>query len=324
MQNRITWRQLLAQMIADGAERQRICQQLGIHQMTLTRWANNISQPRPDLLRSFVQTLSPGHEELRTLILQDYPNLFSEDTTSQEPPSIPSPFYARIFQAHTSLPFQLRENSVSLLILQQMLMQFDPRRLGMMVFLARCNPPKKKCVRSLRQTLVRATGPWERLIEQQQMELQTVFFGIESLPGYTLSSGHPIAASYTQDSSFRAIASPTEKSGLALPLLLGDQTTGCLCLLSTQTQYFTQERINLAKQYANVLTTTLNQRDFYAMRDVDLRILPSRELQWQVLETFQQRFTGYLLQHTLSREEAETHVWQDIEADLLQSEPDDR
>ncbi|HTK06666.1 MAG TPA: GAF domain-containing protein [Ktedonobacteraceae bacterium] len=319
MQNEHTWRTLLTQLIADHIERQRIAQQLGIHQLTLTRWANGISQPRPDLLRAFVQTLPASQEELRTLLLRDYPDLL-EEPGNQELQAIPSPFYARVFHAHTTLPPQLREVSVSLLILQQMLMHLDPRRIGTMIFLARCMPSTNGYTHSLRQTLGRASGPWERLIEQQELDQQTIFFGAESQPGYTVVTGRLalITQRQNKDMEFPAIAFPAEKSALTIPLLLADRVAGCVCLLSTQPHYFTQERISLVEQYANVLTTTLNTLDFYQLHTIKLGIFPPRELQWPVLTTFQQRLTKYLLQHTMTREAAEQRVWLDIETELLQ------
>jgi transcriptional regulator with XRE-family HTH domain len=318
MQNEHTWRALLTQLIADHAERQRIAQQSGIHQMTLTRWATGASQPRLDLLRTFVQALPASQEELRALLLQDYPYLL-EETEDQETLLIPSPFYARVFHAHTTLPPQLREVSVTLLILQQMLKHFDPHRTGMMIFIARCMPPTAGYTRSLRLTLGRANGPWEQYMEQQQTDQQTIFFGAESQPGYTVVTGRltlVIRKEYTA-MDFPAIAFPSEVSILTVPLLMADRVAGCICLLSTQAQYFTQERVNLAELYADILTATLNEHDFYQLHAIKLGIFPPRKQQWSVLTTFKQRLTTYQRQHILTREEAEQRVWHDIESALL-------
>jgi hypothetical protein len=51
MQELASWRELLGKIIADSHERQRIANMLGVNPITLTRWVNNESKPRPQNLR---------------------------------------------------------------------------------------------------------------------------------------------------------------------------------------------------------------------------------------------------------------------------------
>src|SRR5436305_9448643 len=68
MQEARTWRELLANIIRDGKEKQRLIEELGINSITLTRWVNGDSDPRPQNLRRLISVLPEYREQLRILL----------------------------------------------------------------------------------------------------------------------------------------------------------------------------------------------------------------------------------------------------------------
>src|ERR1700736_2501133 len=66
-----TWRNLLADIIRDGKARQRLIDELDITSITLTRWVNGQSNPRPQNLRRLISVLPQYGEQLRGLLKED-------------------------------------------------------------------------------------------------------------------------------------------------------------------------------------------------------------------------------------------------------------
>src|SRR5690349_7467067 len=96
-----TWRELLANIIRDGKEKQRLIEELDITSITLTRWVNGDSDPRPQNLRRLISVLPQYREQLRGLLKEE--SHFSEEETalkqSQPDKEISSEFYAHVLQA---------------------------------------------------------------------------------------------------------------------------------------------------------------------------------------------------------------------------------
>ncbi len=177
------WRELLAKIIKDSHEKQRVANELGVSVITLTRWVSGESTPRPHNLRLLLKAL-PEH---RKALLETFPEEISlsvdekveGEDTGQE---IPSVFYARVLNAHCNLPRILHFSSICDVILQQALKQLDPNRVGMEITVVQCMYPSLNGkIRSLRESLGRGTPPWNRELEQR-----TLFLGAESLSGYVV------------------------------------------------------------------------------------------------------------------------------------------
>ncbi|HTD18178.1 MAG TPA: hypothetical protein VK667_01480, partial [Ktedonobacteraceae bacterium] len=134
------WRELLGKVIADPLERQRIATALDVNAITLSRWANNSSTPRLENVRNLINALpKQQHALLLELIADEFPEFSAEFMITDEGPlEIPAAFYARILSTHADTTDALYYWSMCKLILQQMLEQLDPRRLGMTVMIAQC------------------------------------------------------------------------------------------------------------------------------------------------------------------------------------------
>src|SRR5579885_2914117 len=120
-----TWRELLATLIADPQERQRIAEATGVSPITLTRWSSNKSNPRKDNLRPLLEAVAEYRQQLTELITKEFPDFLKEFPEAETLMEIPSAFYARVLSAHTSSPPLLRASTICILILQQIVVRLD-------------------------------------------------------------------------------------------------------------------------------------------------------------------------------------------------------
>jgi transcriptional regulator with XRE-family HTH domain len=104
MQKAQTWRNLLADIIRDRKEKQRLIDVLGVTSITLTRWVNGESDPRPQNLRRLISVLPQSYEQLEGSLKEESP--FSGEETALEPTEptkeISSKFYAQVLQTRAS------------------------------------------------------------------------------------------------------------------------------------------------------------------------------------------------------------------------------
>src|SRR5260370_27747831 len=63
MQKPSSWRELLASIISNPAERERIAAEAGVRPITLTRWINGEAKPRPQNLHSLIKALPKQHQD---------------------------------------------------------------------------------------------------------------------------------------------------------------------------------------------------------------------------------------------------------------------
>lgn len=318
-----SWRELLGRITSDPQERLRIAEAMVINPVTLTRWVTSKSNPRQDNLRPLLDALPQYRQQLARMIAKEFPQFFVELVGSEEDiQDIPSAFYARVLNAHTTSPTQLRAASVCLLILQQILAHLDPQQLGMATVVAQCVPPAQgQKVRSLRTTFARGTGLWG-----QHLEAQTEFFGAESQVGHAILTSHPAVVQNNAEKQrlfpSHARNSHAEESSAAYPILLADRTAGSLYIISSQNDYFSQERRDLIQNYVNLMVMAFEHYEFYDLHHIALGIMPGPDVQQPALKYFHRRVTQHMIQATrnnqhLTRPEAEQIVWHEYEEELL-------
>ena len=313
------WRKLLENIIADAQERQRIANRLGVNPATLVRWARGETNPRYENLQRLLKALPEQQETLTQLLLEEFPTFdmpVGEDISEQ----IPAEIYSRILNTYVNMQDAQRSWYMSDLIMQLALGQLDPNYLGMAITIAHCMPPSgvahKVC--SLRQNTGRGTPPWNTYLDQGLL-----FLGIESLAGYAVSVGHLVTVQSRTEQTFTPVRwEEWEKSAVASPILLGGRVAGCLIISSTQPGYFLEFRQKLVEQYTELLTLAFRSEEFYALRDIELSLMPSQETQRLRFSQFRQRVSDVLReasqkQHPVTVREAEQIVWADLEADLL-------
>jgi len=319
--NLYAWRALLGKMISDLQERQRIADALGVTTITLTRWATKKSNPRMESLRLLLRTLPSHRQQFIELIQEEFPNFMVEDVSAEKTlQEIPSAFYDRVLRAYASSPPLLRASSIRITILQQILSHLDPTQFGLAISISQCIlPSARQKVRSLREEMGRGNLPW-----RSHLENRTQFLGIESLPGYAVSTGHAVVVQSREEKSFLF---PThhvawEQSAVAQPLLLSDRITGCLYISSTQQNYFSEARQYLIRSYADLLLLAFEHDQFYNIEQMALGTMPPYEIQKPYLARFQQRVVQHMIQATqqnqpVTRLQAELLVTQELEKELL-------
>src|ERR1700680_3602081 len=97
-----SWRSLLKSIISDPQERTRLSEDLGIRAITLSRWANNETDPRPQNLRHLLAALPQHREQMLDLIreetgFEEFSNAGLDDSSIR----IPSSFCTNVFSARS-------------------------------------------------------------------------------------------------------------------------------------------------------------------------------------------------------------------------------
>jgi transcriptional regulator with XRE-family HTH domain len=317
-----TWRELLGKIVSDSKERQRIAGTLGITPITLARWISGESSPRPQNLRRLLEILPEHREQLAQLFSSEFKGSFENNEDSQETLSeIPVAFYERVLHSYTQLPTILRFTGIIDTILQQITTQLDPDRSGIAVVIVKCVPPadKDQKIRSLHEVEGRGTPPWSTDLNHD------ILLGAESLAGYTLMTAHPAAI---QDvNTDKSLVAPLHSakfmaSQAAHPIFRSDGVAGCLLVSSTQPHFFTSTQLALIAKYAELMSIAFDATDFYAFGNIDLRVMPSYELQASYFSSFRSRVTEIMQKMTKEQKsipfrQAEEIALRQIEQDLL-------
>ncbi len=317
-----TWRDLLKVVVSDTKERQRIAGVLNVNPVTLARWIGEKSNPRLDHLRPLINAMPHQHrQQLAELIAREFPLSFNTGMPEESMGSeIPSLFYAQILHKYSTNALQMRGSMVGTHILNQIVQHIDPYEQGMLVYIASCvQAARGRKIVSLRKTISFGTAPWQSFGEQE-----VFFLGAESQAGYALTMRHPIIIQNPEEKRrlFPYHCFELEGSSVAYPILLADQAVGSLYVTSTQPNHFTQLHLDLLQKYVELLVLAFSTQDFYALNDIELDILPPKQQQAAVINTFQQRVTGHILQAMrddtpINRLEAERITWKEIEGACL-------
>ncbi len=323
MQKPQTWRSLLEMIISEPKEKQRIIEELNITAITLSRWVNGDSDPRPQNLRTLINALPQYREQFLELLkeekgIEDIRNPLPDDS----PKEIPSQFYEQVFVARASTTENLRFWSMSQLILQQAITQLDPARQGIAAWVVSCMPPSTAAqkVRSLREVTGMGTPPWPANLEQS-----AVFLGAESLAGNVVTScRHSIVQNLdTEYPSLPYTRGEHEKSAAVYPILYAGHIAGVLLVSSAEYNHFlSQQRTNLVQQYADLIALAFEPEDFYAPEDIVLGVMPPPKIQQKYYGQYrrmliEQMGTISTSQQRVNSIQADLRTWQPLEEVLL-------
>jgi hypothetical protein len=315
-----TWRELLKKVIDDPREKERIARSLDVSALTLTRWVNQQSTPRPANLSKLFNALRPQHSTLfRELVAAEF-----RDTTQKifsphdELVTILPTFYAQILGELADTTRTHDGWSLCNTILRQALQQLDPYNQGLILAILQCTPPAQDhSVRSLYMPISLTTSPTTPL-------QQLLFFGAESLAGYVVSSCRTSTIEDCQEEQGRRLFRQIEgaRSLAAYPIKHSSQVAGCLWSGSTHPGYFTSERLTLLKHYADLLALAFATDAFYSPEHIILRIMPSDQGQHPHHSTFRQRIVQVAIEATERREsltnsQAERIALQQLEEECL-------
>jgi len=320
------WRALFGQIIEDPQERQRLAEELRVKDVTLTRWAHNTANPRPQNIRNLLTALrQPARQRLFEVIIEEFPDIISlfEDISPEEAAkTIPAEFYDRVLDAYTQLSGYQRYLSVTSTVLQQAVGQLAPRNGGIAVTIAQCMLPLSgNKIRSLHERVGKATLPWK-----PNLELKAIFLGAESLAGQAvIKQREQIIPSRAENSGlFPAQWVDGEESAVAYPIKREGKFAGAFVVSCTLANYFTAPRRNLIQSYSRLVALAFDPEDFFDFEQIALRRMPLYKEQEEYQKGLQQRVSAYMQLQTRSGQQinllqAQRHVLQVIEEEFLQS-----
>jgi transcriptional regulator with XRE-family HTH domain len=317
-----TWQEFLGQLIDDIQTRERLATAVHVRPITLQRWASGSSKPRPENLRALLKILPADNYTLFIhLLARDFPDLLADDPTLEQiHQDLPPEFYARVLSALALTSLSMCRQTVQDLIFHQALEQLDPERHGLSISLVCCVPPRQgEKVRSLREVGGVGTPPWPSDLVQK-----TMFLGAESLVGHSISDFRScVINSRDEKTFFPANWTAHEQSVAAFPISRSTRLAGGLLISSARPHFFTQPRVSLLEQYSYLATLIFEANEFYEPALLDLRMMPSEELQAPYFRDFQRRVSRKLADalhahQQISLQEAYQQIWQDLEEELFQ------
>ncbi len=318
-----TWQELLADVIQDSQERQRIATELRVHPVTISRWVNGGSSPRSHNLRHLLRVLPEEHRErFAALVTEEFSDALTLKaiafTPQQEEVScVPGALYERVLHSCQYMPSSLRFWSICQQVLNQALAQLDPERQGIEAIVVQCMPEHEGTVRSLREVTGQGTPPWEHTMET----LRVRFLGAESLAGQAVTTGH-LAVFQEEKPLLPPPDHPCQLSAAAIPLLRAGKIAGALVVCSAQPSFFSPSCMQTVQEYTNLLTLAFEDTDFVAPASLDLDVMPAPDQQGITPTAFRQRVVALLVHSArigqeLTCSQAEEIVWQQVEEELL-------
>ncbi len=319
------WRDVLNAHIQDVQQRQRIALALGVHPLTLVRWASHISTPRRlQYLRDLPDFMPEQRDKVLQSILEEFPTLQEPDY--KEPVSMKAPpvdISRRILRILPVTSPAMRFEVICDTILAEAVNILDPRNFGIAILVAPCIPPSPgQKVHTLFVSTARGITPWEQPLEQS-----AIFLGIESLAGQAVSTLSPVIDRHLFDDSTQpahcSYLGNLAQSAIAAPILHLGGIGGCVIALSTQPHSFSFLTQRDFKDIANLLALSFSPDSFYPLEQIDLASLPPYSAQKRYLATHKQRLSSLLSSNdegdrALGYAQATQKIWGQIEKEVLQ------
>lgn len=307
-----TWRDLLAKIIQEPGEHERLARAVGVSAQMVMRWIRQEEIPSSHQLYVLLDEVPQHRALLRTLLLEEFDD-FSDGISAN--------FSVYVLNLYNTASDETRLWSICTAVLSEALQQLDAERSGLSMSVVQCMAPLRgDNIHCLRECVGLGTFPGE-----EQIELRTRFLGAESLAGHAVSSGQPrIIVDIDQEQRFAANLPEHAGSAAAIPILYTNRIAGCLLVVSSQRNYFRSlTRVNLIKDYAALLMLAFSPEEFYAAERIALQSMPSFQVQQPYLSTLRQRIqatwrTAFSAQRPMSYLEAQRFVWWQIAEELLQ------
>jgi len=317
------FRTLVKELLHDPTTRKRIEQRTDIAPRTLSRWVSGETE-EPDRKRlSILLAALPEHRDaLLATITQAMPDFEAPllDPATRLVEDLPMDFWVRLLETNANTPRNLHFASIVHLIFLQLQSALDPEHIGVQLIIAQCSPPASpgQPVRSLREVMKMTTH--QSLLTSPG---DTIFLGAESLSGYSVSLCQAsIVQNVREEQHLPVRRARNEQSAAAYPIQRGGYVAGCFLVSSPQPDLFSQRLQYLLQIYAYLLNMAFETEAFYAPERIRLRPMPAEQIQHTYIANFQQRVMTILQGDlSLSRLQAETAAWQQIEEELLALPP---
>jgi transcriptional regulator with XRE-family HTH domain len=277
MQEFQTWYELLGHLVKTTEAKQQLARQLHVSLVTISRWLNHTSTPRPDMLRAILNAFPEHHQEFILLLARDH--LFHQESEHETPApdTLPSTaFTMHIFSLYRQLSPTIRATSIQQLVLSDAIEHLDPQQQGCACAILLCLPPRDHTsVRSLYLSEGKGTAPWP-----QDLRQECRLFGAESLAGAATAMGRPVLSSPEQPPSLLPSRwSQHEQSAFVVPLMRNLQIAGCLLVSSTQPEAFLAHHQQRITYYADLLLLAIETEQWYDHDRIQLQPMPSKQHQ---------------------------------------------
>src|SRR2546429_1269693 len=135
-----SWRDILKQLIGDAKERHKVASELQVKPITLQRWINGDSDPRPENLRRLL-TLFPEHRAVLSHAFAHFLAADAEIASISQP--IASDLYALVLQTYATVEPSFRFQTLADTILSRALVQLNPERQGLEIAIMQCVRPRQ-------------------------------------------------------------------------------------------------------------------------------------------------------------------------------------
>ena len=256
MPNAPDWIALLMQ--SEGG--QEAIKKSGINPKTIYRWQSGQSKPSASLLRSLLAALPPEvSDPIKASVIEA--GLLPADANGHES-GIPSSLYKRVLQCQADLP-STRYWSIGRLVLDMMRKHLDPYQKGVRIFVARCFPTYNTIL-CLQETF--------------SQHDQVHFYGRESLLGQAVLALCPLQKTLDEKDSISLLhphqnISALSRSTIVIPFIRSGRVSGSLQVIFPY-DFPPPSLVSLIHEYATLLTTAFEDKDFFDRSLLDLRSLP--------------------------------------------------
>jgi transcriptional regulator with XRE-family HTH domain len=297
----------------DHVETARVAKAVGVTENTIYRWLNGSSEPRLSNLRQLLDALPEHRANLAYAINLTFSHILDEQQEEQREIS------KGIYQQVLELVAHIREDQERIWRVQQLLFEhalllLDHQHQGMSITYAAVMPPRDDgSIRSLREAAMRGTYPWPSHYEDK------VFLGSTTLAGHAaMQQRLCIWHDLEEEERFLVAVDDYERSACACPVMRCGLIAGVLIVSSVDPTLFRNEaRCQMVNGLARLLSVAL--REYELWDPTLLRLVPMPDLSWQrqkMSDTFMNRSMQYIRKYTLSHQEAEQRVIQEMELEF--------
>jgi transcriptional regulator with XRE-family HTH domain len=316
-----SWQDLLKNIISEPVARERLASAVGVRPITLYRWANGESSPRPFNLRQLLSALPYEHRDRLAALLEQEHLEFSKPSMNDPLDQLEYPFVRQVLDLRATTPDVVLYWTLCHKVFQHALRRLDPQRTGIAMRVVLCMPPGSDGkIHSLLESVGQGTPPWRADLEQE-----AIFLGAESLAGYVVTSCRPNVVQNLGKEHYQLPASWAEHelSAAAFPILYTNGVAGCVLVSSTQPDFFdSSSRFTLISDYTQLIALAFKPEQFYPPECIGLQVLPSFDAQRVLLASFRERVIALMTEaankeQSLTRTQAEQLVWQHLEEQLI-------
>ena len=296
----------------DRMEITRIANEMNVAENTIYRWMNGRSEPRPANLKNLLEVLPEHVSDLTYVINHTFPGLL--ESLSPGLREVQKDIYRHVMEFVTTMvDDDARQWQITQAIFENALQHFDPERRGLAVTYAKLMPAREDGIHSLVETTMRGNDPWPYALENH------AYLGSTTLAGAAaIFDRFQTWDNFSESERFQVEIDEFERSACAFPVTRSGRISGVLIVSSTEFGMFNNPiACQAVIEYAKLLSLAFPEKDFYPFSLLNLRPMP--DLKWQraeISQSYVKRIMAHARKMSISRQEAETYVRRDMEAEF--------